>query len=223
MEKPSKTLASHLVRYEDTSLRHAELRCCCLQAGEVGWPADTALQHPHVPAEGPQLELPQAEHRALCTSALEEPCLTTTRRSELCAWVTARESVTCVSQVRWLNIHSGLKKCWSLCQERRIKTEATECRPKVGGSGRHFNEKSVKFSSYLYSWPGRNTRFWSFFPCYTSLPTATEASFKAGAKTSRSHYFLWCFRWFCFKLWTQTSCLLCFLFSASVRVSCKWM
>lgn len=64
-----------------------------------------------------------------------------------------------------------------------------------------------------------------FFPCYIGLPTATEASFKAGAKPSHSHYFSWCFslRWFCFKPWTQTSRLQCFHFSASVCVSRKWM
>lgn len=113
-----------------------------------------------------------------------------------------------------VNIHSDLKKCWSLCQERRIKTETTECRPKVGGSGEHFNEKNIKFSSYFYSQPGRNSRSQSFFPCYIGLPTATEANFKVGAKPSCLHYSSWCFslRWFCFKLWAQTSCLQCFPF-----------
>jgi len=56
------------------------------------------------------------------------------------------------------NVHLGLKKYGSLCQE-RIKTETAERRPKIGRSGEHFNEKSIKFSSFFHSQPGRNYSF----------------------------------------------------------------
>lgn len=64
-----------------------------------------------------------------------------------------------------------------------------------------------------------------FSPRYVGLPTATEASFKVRAKAPCLHYFSCCFslRWFRFELWTWTSLLQCFPFSASVCVSCKWM
>lgn len=226
MEKPFKTLTSHPVHFENTSLVHPELRCCCLHAWEVGWPGDTAL-----PASSCLSRRPKAGAAPSGVQGSGQGCAGGSLLDHnqtlqaLCIGYCQRVCDPHFTSEVTANSHSGLKKCWSLCRERRIKTETTECRPEVGGSGERFKEKSIKFSSYFYSLSGRNTRSRSFFPCYVGLPTATEASFKVGAKTSCSHYFSWCFslRWFCFKLWTQTSCLQCFPFSASVCVSCKWM
>lgn len=224
MEKPFKTLASHPVYYEDTFQLHTELRCCCccLHAGEGDRPVDTAPPASSCPNSRPTAGAApgRAQGSLQGGSLLDHNQILQVLSIGYCQRVCDLRFTTEVT----VNIHSGLKKCWSLCQERKIKTETTECRPKVGGSGERFNEKSIKFSSYFYSQPGRNTRSRSFFPYYMGLPTATEASFKVEAKTSCLHYFSWCFslRWFCFKLWTQTSCLQCFPFSASVCVSCKW-
>lgn len=134
MGKPVKILASHPVHYKDTSLFHTELQCCCLRAGQVGWPGDTALPASPCPSRRPTAGAAQAEHRALCKAVLEDPCLTATKQYKLFAYGTAGVCDLCFTSKVTVNVHSGLKKCWSLCQERKVKTEATERRPKVGGS-----------------------------------------------------------------------------------------